>query len=310
MSIRVIAFIALFQILFFSPLSGSNICTDTINVNKDTAVNKTLLRDVTIGAATLYAGSMIGLYSLWYSDYPQSSFHFINDNNEWLQLDKAGHITSSYYLGVIGYESLVLTGIEQNKATWIGGSFGLFYLTAVETLDGFSAGWGASGGDLLANFTGTACFISQQLLWKEQRIRFKWSVHTTKYAAYRPDLLGSNFPQRILKDYNGHTYWLSGNIRDFLKEDSHFPAWINVAVGYSGTGMVGARSNPAVYEDIMLPTFDRYRRYFLSPDIDLTKIKVNNKTASYIFKVLGFIKLPMPAIEFNHKGIQFHALYF
>jgi hypothetical protein len=30
-------------------------------------------------------------------DYP--IFHFINDNAEWLQMDKAGHIYSSYHLG-------------------------------------------------------------------------------------------------------------------------------------------------------------------------------------------------------------------
>jgi hypothetical protein len=33
-------------------------------------------------------------------DYP--IFHFINDNAEWLQMDKAGHIYSSYHLGRLG----------------------------------------------------------------------------------------------------------------------------------------------------------------------------------------------------------------
>lgn len=280
------------------------------NMVTDTVVNKPLLLKMGIATGVLYGGSMVGLYHLWYKNYPQSSFHFINDNNEWQQLDKAGHVTTAYSLGVIGFESMRIAGVDNNKAAWLGGSLGLLYLTSMEVLDGFSAEWGASSGDVVANITGTAAFISQQLIWKEQRILIKWSARHTPFAAYRPNLLGSNFTERILKDYNGHTYWLSGNIKSFVGKDSRFPGWINIAAGYSGTGMLGASSNPAVYESVDLPYYDRYRRYFISPDIDLSRIKTNNKTAAYILKIMGFVKIPMPAIEFNKNGIQFHALYF
>ena len=30
----------------------------------------------------------------------RSNFHFINDNKEWLQMDKIGHMSVSYYSGV------------------------------------------------------------------------------------------------------------------------------------------------------------------------------------------------------------------
>jgi len=149
----------------------------------------------------------------------------------------------------------------------------LFYLTTVEIFDGFSAGWGASGGDVIANVSGAAAFISQQLIWKEQRIALKWSYHPTKYAVYRPDLYGTNELQHMLKDYNGHTYWLSGNIHSFLPEKSTFPCWLNIAVGYGATGMTGASNNPAFYEGSPIPPFERYRRYYISPDIDLSRIK-------------------------------------
>jgi len=281
-----------------------------LTITPDTSINKRLLRNLSIGIGTLYAGSVIGLYQLWYRDYPQSAFHFYNDNGEWLQIDKAGHATSAYYIGMVGFEVLSATGMTNNKAALIGGSLGLVYLSTVEIFDGFSAGWGASYGDVIANFTGTAAFISQQLIWKEQRILFRYSYHPTKFAAYRPDLLGSNGIQRALKDYNGHTYWLSGNIKSFLPEESRFPKWINIAAGYSGTGMLGAYSNPAIYNEMPLPEFERYRRYFISPDIDFSKIKVKSKTAGYLIRALSFIKIPMPAIEINKKGIRLHPLYF
>jgi hypothetical protein len=69
-------------------------------------------------------------------------------------------------------------------------------LTAVEVLDGFSSEWGASSGDIIANASGTALFVSQELLWKEQRITPKFSFHTT-YAQYRPNVLGSS-PEQML----------------------------------------------------------------------------------------------------------------
>ena len=51
---------------------------------------------------TIYGGLMVGLNSLWYKDFPKSDFHFFNDNNEWLQMDKVGHATTAYYVGKFG----------------------------------------------------------------------------------------------------------------------------------------------------------------------------------------------------------------
>lgn len=284
---------------------------DTLAVApEDTTVNKKLLRNLSFGIGGLYATSVVGLYQLWYKDYEQSSFHFYNDNAEWMQIDKAGHATTAYQLGVIGYESLSLTGVDNTKATLIGGSLGLFYLTTVEVFDGFSAGWGASGGDVIANLTGSVAFISQQLIWKEQRVSFRWSYHPTKYAKYRPDLFGTNGLQHSLKDYNGHTYWLSANIKSFMDSEKRFPSWLNVAAGYTATGMLGAYSNPSQHEGTPLPEFERYRRYLISPDIDFSKIKTNSKTVHYLLKAFSFIKIPMPAVEFNKNGMKFHGLYF
>jgi uncharacterized protein YfiM (DUF2279 family) len=276
----------------------------------DNQINKPLLRNLIIGTSVLYTGSIYGLYQLWYKDYEHSSFHFFNDNAEWMQIDKIGHATSAYYISSVGYEALSLTGLNNNASAVSGGALAILYLSTVETFDGFSAGWGASWGDVVANTAGTITFVSQQLIWKEQRIKLKWSYHPTKYAQYRPDLLGENHLQRTLKDYNGHTYWLSVNVKSFLSDETKFPKWLNIAAGYGATGMTGAFSNPVSHNDVNLPYFDRYRRYFISPDIELSKIPVRSKTLSIFFKVISFIKLPMPAIEFNKNGVKVHPLYF
>ena len=58
-----------------------------------------------ISEASAYTISLVLLNQLWYSEYPRSSFHFINDNLEWMQMEKLGHMSTSYYSGVVGIEA-------------------------------------------------------------------------------------------------------------------------------------------------------------------------------------------------------------
>lgn len=280
------------------------------SINQNDSINKPLLINTSVALGTILVLTQTGLYFAWYADYPQSSFHFINDNNEWLLMDKMGHFTSAYYITNIGSSLYAQTGISMNKSAVIGGLLSLTYLTTVEIFDGFSAGWGASAGDLIANTAGVGLFMSQQLLWKEQRIGLKWSYHPTDFPSFRPDLLGKNGIQRALKDYNGQTYWLTGNIKSFLNKDSKIPGWLNIALGYGATGMTGAVSNPQYVDGIPIPPFERYNQFYLSPDIDLTKLHVQNKYLKILLKAVSFIKIPMPALEFNKKGVKFHPIYF
>jgi len=290
------------NVLFAQDADSSAFHPDTLNKKK--------LKLVTYTGATLYAGSIIGLYNLWYKDYPQSSFHFFNDNDEWLQMDKFGHATASYYIGFVGYNALRWTGLPERKSIWYGGLTGLVYLTTVEIMDGFSEQWGASPGDMAANTLGTALFISQQLAWHEQKFVMKWSYHASPYAQYNPEQLGSTPIKRMLKDYNGQTYWLSANISSLGLQHTSFPKWINFAAGYGAEGMTGGFSNPSEINGVPVPYSERYRQFYIAPDIDLSRIPVKSKTLKLIFKTIGFIKIPMPTLEFNKNGMKFHPLYF
>ena len=81
----------------------------------------------------------------------------------------------------------------------------LFRSTIIEVLDGFSYGWGASSGDLIANTTGSLFAIGQALKWNEQRIQLKYSYKPSEWADMNPEKLGNNHLERALKDYNGQT---------------------------------------------------------------------------------------------------------
>ena len=263
---------------------------------------------VAVSQATIGTGVLIGLNELWYADYPQSGFRFVNDNTEWLQVDKAGHVFSAYHLGNFGKSTLAWSGVSKRNQLVYGATLGFVFLSAVEVMDGYSSNWGASLGDVVANAGGTALFVSQELLWKEQRITPKFSFHTTPYASARPNILGSSFSEQVLKDYNGQTYWLSANVHSFFKT-SKIPTWLNIAVGYGAEGMI--TGNEEFVNTLFLPESERFRQFYLSFDADLTKIKTKSPLLETVFEIFNTIKIPAPAIEINSRGdFTFHHLYF
>lgn len=267
---------------------------------------------VAYSTAGIYTAGMSGLYQVWYKDYDLIHFHFFDDYDEWYQYDKMGHVGSSYYLSRWGMGLYRWTGMNRKKAIWIGGTVGLGFMTTIEIFDGFSAEWGFSVSDMAANTLGTAMAISQQLLWNEQRITFKYSFLPSDYAQYRPDLFGKTFHEKLVKDYNGQTVWLSANIQSFIKKkDTRIPEWLNLAAGYGIEGLTGARFNPESYQGKAIPPFERYRQFYLAPDIDFSKIKTEKKGLKFLFSLLGFIKIPTPALEFNRVNkMKLHAFYF
>lgn len=272
---------------------------------KSDTLNKKRRNTLIISETALATVTLISLDQLWYADYPRSNFHFTNDNGEWKQMDKMGHLMTSYYMGRVGMNLMAWAGVRKKDQLIYGATAGFISLTAMEVLDGFSENWGASWGDILANASGTGLLIGQELLWDEQRITLKYSFHQTKYSPVRPNTLGKSFLEQSLKDYNGQTYWLSANIWSFAK-DSNFPKWLNIALGYGAEGMLFGDRN-----EINSPLHAPYRQFYLSLDVDLTKIRTQSKFLQSVFSVVNFIKIPAPTLEFTNKGdVKFHFLHF
>lgn len=260
-------------------------------------------KNLLIVESSSYSLALVGLNQLWYKGYKKSSFHFINDNNSWLQMDKFGHLTTSYFVGVLGIKAYQWAGFTRKQSIWIGGLTGTFFQSAVEILDGFSEKWGASSGDLVANSLGSLLAISQQLYWDEQKVLLKYSFNPSEISNTNPQLFGNNLIQKSLKDYNGQTYWLCFNFEDVFNSSSYFlPKWLNLAFGYGADNM---------YSDAYSLSHELgYRQFFLSLDIKTDELNISNKFVKNLVNLFGFIKLPMPTIEYSQGKLIFHNLYY
>ena len=237
-------------------------------------------------------------------------FHFYNDFKGWNQVDKLGHFYISYLESNVGYSLLKKFNFSEKKALYYGGFQGLILETPIEFFDAYHEGWGFSLSDMLANSIGSLFFIAQQKLFDEQLIRPKLSFTRSVYAQNANGLLGkNNLLSEFVYDYNGYTYWFSFSPKRIFKINT-IPEWINLSFGYGSNGMLGEFENRQTYKGETLPFYKRYRQYYLSLDINLSKIKTNSRPLKKIFDVLSYLKIPLPTLEFSNRKLKGYLFYF
>ena len=265
------------------------------------SLNKGRLIGVSIGLGSVWAGSMIGLSQVWYNDSEKTKWHAFNDSKDWLQMDKAGHYYTAYKLNMLTTDLFRWSGFNRRKSLWLGTGVSLGYQTTLEMLDAYNADWGYSWSDMLANGLGTASYMAQQLIWDEERFIPKFSYYPTKYASVRPEILGSNFAESLLKDYNGQTYWLSFSPGTFMK-DSKFPKWACISIGYGiDKKLVGSEEyylDPATGNE-----YFSSREILLSLDIDFSKIPVKKPWLKALLKQFNYLKVPFPAVGIRNGKV-------
>jgi len=248
-----------------------------------------------------YATSIYVLNNTWYKDIEKVPFHFYNDNAGWLQVDKFGHMFGGYVYSYIGYHGLLKLGATRNEALYFGSTLGFVMQFPIEIMDGIHEGYGFSWGDIVANAMGSALVFGQELLFRDQLIKYKFSYWESNYSKISNGYFGETTMNRLLNDYNGHTYWFSMPLNKIVFRQS-LPQWLNIAFGYGANGMYGEFENITSYNGVAIPETERYRQYLLSLDIDWTRIKTDSKFLQQLFKGMTFVKLPFPTLEYNSKG--------
>ena len=135
-------------------MSLTSIANDSIPPNE-----KNLRLPLTIAGTSTIAGSTLGgLYFLWYADYPSSGMHSFNDWDQYFQMDKAGHTMTTYSVAQVCHKTYHWAGLEDRKSLLVGTAMAMGFQTAIEVMDGFSAEWGFSWGDMGANTLGAGLY--------------------------------------------------------------------------------------------------------------------------------------------------------
>ena len=290
-------------------------CFAKAHTTDSNTLNNIKLTAVVASQAAVIGGTLYALNEIWYKDYGRSGFHVKDDMGVWCQVDKSGHVYSAYSLAGPLSKMYKWAGVSSKRSALYGTAGSLAVLIAIEFMDAYSAEWGFSYGDMGANVLGAGMYLGQELIWEKQVFQLKFS---TQFKNYSPALLeeraqqiyGTNFAERLLKDYNAQTYWLSVDVNTFYKR---WPSWLNIAVGYGAEDMYGAYYNTwkdaeGKYHD--MSSIHRYRQVLLSLDINLANINTRSKFINTVLDCLT-IKIPAPAIEYNTKGkFVFHPLYF
>lgn len=299
------------QLLFIAFFCSSFGLHAQSNWEKEETPNKNRLIGSTAFTGTCWAGSITGLYFVWYKDFDKSGFHFFDDSHEWLQMDKMGHFAASNYFARYSGDLYEWSGLDHKKSSLIGAGFSTAYMLTFEFLDAYNTEWGFSWSDLGFNAVGSLTYWAQEYLWDYQYAKVKFSAQNSGLAQYRPEVLGNSPMSRILKDYNGQTYWLSMNPFNWTHEPNKFPKWLNLSLGYGiHDQLVGDGSTYTVVQSNSQLTFTPYRQYFLSLDIDFEEIPVEKTWLKVILRGINFIKVPFPALEFSNGKIIAHPLYF
>ena len=265
---------------------------DTIKVNyKELALVGTII-PVTMTGVYIY------LNNVWWRD-DRVPFH-ITDELELhyaLNLDKAGHFISSYFVSTVFCDVLQVTGLTKNQAVWGGAALSIINSGIVEVKDGLSPYWGFSKFDMLANTCGALLPVLQYKYPFFQNIHFNWSYDFSHPSYYKslPERKDASF----IDDYERQNFWITFDAaRAFFpdKDHSKFPYFLDPAFGMSAQNLDGKGSGQ--YE------------WFLGLDINLSKLKfVDKPFEKVVSKYLYFYHWPEPALRLHPQVTVYPITY-
>jgi len=261
------------------------------------------------GAVALDAAGMVALHRLWYANTAQTRWHWYDQPggrrwyDDWFtyrQQDKLGHVYGAWALTRLGFAYGRWSGLPRRNAVLLGMGASTVFQSQIEFFDGFSAAYGASRTDLLANVAGSA-LAGTELLFPEHTDWFALKYAYRPSPHYDPSATLGN----AIQDYQGITFWLSLRPHRLLPQRAqpYWPDGLAIAVGHSGTGLERAVSG-----------FDgspRHRRQlYVGPDLDLGALLDDGpRWLRPVGRALSFVRLPLPTLQVA-PDVRWHWLHF
>lgn len=250
-----------------------------------------------VGGA-LAAGS-VGLYvyqkHAWWADDHRTTFH-LHTGDSSMHLDKVGHFVGTAAQAHVVARATEWAGLSPNEAALAGATAAWLLQLHVEINDGFNGLWGFDPYDVAANTLGAGFFYAQERVPALDPLALKFSYWPTPGVTdHPPDFEGR--PPSPIDDYDGHTYWLSLRVHDVLPAAAkpYWPEWLGLAAGVSG---------------YRLDTDEAAREYFLSLDVDLTRVlPANTWLGAQLREMANYLHLPAPALRLSPRLTPYLLYY-
>ena len=220
----------------------------------------------------------------WWDD-ERTHFHFENDFDYALNLDKFGHFAAGVVLGEFFYEGYHWAGASEFQSYLFAGLSALATHIAIDVKDGFAPTWGFSIFDVLSGGLGGFLPMAERYVPLFKYIDLKWSYWINSNAYYDSNHAASGGV--FTDDYVNQTFWLSVKPYRLLPESArkYYPSWLAIAVGLS------------IDEKVFTKEPHPRREVYVALDYDLEAFRPQSRFARFAIKMLNYFKLPAPTIQ-------------
>ena len=241
----------------------------------------------------IFGGLILGTYGAAYGlvfakgwwDESGGDFHFGNDFDYALNLDKGGHAFSGQLMGEFFYDGLTWSGFSHNAARGFAGLGAFLTHVAIDVKDGYAPEWGFSAVDVLSDTAGGFWPWLQELWSPLDAIEFKASYWKNSNTYWER---GGTSSGVFTDDYVNWTFWASWRVERALPKAAarFWPDWLCLAFGFS------------IDDSAVLSRADGEREFYVALDWDLEEIfKPESRALKRLVSYANTIKLPSPAVR-------------
>jgi hypothetical protein len=262
--------------------------------NPSCPLTSSQLNAVRTGVGSSFVGVNAYLYhyfkKAWWSGERAPHFFFHADwDQEFRDQDKFGHMLGGYHLARFGYAGLRAACVSPKKAIIWSAAYAAAFQLQIEIFDGQFKKYGFSYADMIANTTGQALAVMQEVHPSWRAVKPTFSYHQT--LALRN---GVNAELRPSLDYSGQTYWFSTDVNRLLPDAAkpYWPSFIRFSAGHSITDWV---------DPVTGATQRAKRKIVLSLDFDPEKLPGQAPWWRSVKHTLSYYRFPAPAFELTPK---------
>lgn len=252
--------------------------------------------------AAAYGAAYIFVFAKGWWDDQSSHFHFENDFDYALNIDKLGHFASGVAMAEILYEGYRWSGLSEFNSYLFAGLSAMSTHIAIDIKDGFGPKWGFSIFDVLAGSIGGFLPMAERYVPVFKYVDLKWSywINSQAYYDWEHDASGTGI---FTDDYVNQTFWASFKPYRLLPAaaQKYYPSWLAFAVGISIDGGVFTQE----YWDYRTGA---HREVYISLDYDLEALRPHSRWARTLVKWLNYFKLPAPTLQV-YPEVHWYWLY-